>query len=89
VSPLTCHAPRRSNLSETRRKPFSELAKIRERREDSTLDIYRHWLKKVVLPQLGCVIVTMASPTKPEPTTDTSSPSTAELRFPIVVLGGG
>jgi integrase len=29
------------------------MAKIRERREDSTLDIYRHWLKKVVLPQLG------------------------------------
>ncbi|MGD9525210.1 tyrosine-type recombinase/integrase [Pseudonocardia sp.] len=29
------------------------LGKIRERREDSTLDIYRHWLDKVVLPQLG------------------------------------
>jgi integrase len=29
------------------------LDKIRERREDSTLDIYTHWLKKVVLPQLG------------------------------------
>ncbi|MGD9525623.1 tyrosine-type recombinase/integrase [Pseudonocardia sp.] len=29
------------------------LGKIHERREDSTLDIYRHWLNKVVLPQLG------------------------------------
>lgn len=29
------------------------LGKIRERREDSTLDIDRHWLNKVVLPQLG------------------------------------
>jgi hypothetical protein len=29
------------------------MSKIRERREDSTLDIYQHWLKKVVLPQLG------------------------------------
>ena len=29
------------------------MEKIRERRADSTLDIYRHWLNKVVLPQLG------------------------------------
>lgn len=29
------------------------LGKIRERREDSTLDIYQHWLNKIVLPQLG------------------------------------
>ncbi|MGI9000585.1 MAG: hypothetical protein ACR2GH_02850 [Pseudonocardia sp.] len=29
------------------------LGKIRERREDSTLDIYQHWLSKIVLPQLG------------------------------------
>lgn len=29
------------------------LAKIAERREDSTLDIYTHWLKKLILPQLG------------------------------------
>lgn len=29
------------------------LKKIGERRADSTLDIYTHWLNKVVLPQLG------------------------------------
>lgn len=29
------------------------LRKINDRREDSTLDIYRHWLNKLVLPQLG------------------------------------
>lgn len=29
------------------------LGKIHERREDSTLNIYQHWLNKVVLPQLG------------------------------------
>jgi hypothetical protein len=29
------------------------LTKIKSRREDSTLDIYSHWLDKVVLPQLG------------------------------------
>jgi integrase len=28
-------------------------AKIAERREDSTADTYRHWVDKVVLPQLG------------------------------------
>jgi integrase len=29
------------------------LQKIRERRADSTLDLYSHWLNKLVLPQLG------------------------------------
>lgn len=29
------------------------LEKIRERRADSTLDLYTHWLNKLVLPQLG------------------------------------
>jgi integrase len=29
------------------------LGKVRERREDSTLDIYEHRLKKVILPELG------------------------------------
>jgi hypothetical protein len=29
------------------------LKKIAERRADSTLDIYTHWLDKLVLPQLG------------------------------------
>jgi hypothetical protein len=29
------------------------LQKIGERRADSTLDLYTHWLNKVVLPELG------------------------------------
>jgi hypothetical protein len=29
------------------------LAKIAERRENSTYDTYRHWINKVVLPALG------------------------------------
>lgn len=29
------------------------MAKISERREDSTADTYRHWLDSVILPQLG------------------------------------
>ncbi len=31
------------------------MEKIRERREDSTADTYRHWLEHVVLPQLGAL----------------------------------
>ncbi|MDT7556873.1 MAG: hypothetical protein QOI68_1343, partial [Pseudonocardiales bacterium] len=29
------------------------MAKVAERREDSTADTYRHWLEALVLPQLG------------------------------------
>lgn len=39
--------------SRFRDAPEVWLAKIGERREDSTLDIYTHWLNKLVLPQLG------------------------------------
>jgi integrase len=31
------------------------MAKIKERREDSTADTYRHWLDSVVLPELGAL----------------------------------
>lgn len=31
------------------------MAKVKERREDATVDTYRHWLDSVVLPELGAL----------------------------------